>query len=633
MKGRDRLPYDDWISKLNDQLYFDVGSIQQAVATPEDKRDFRNNTNLPPGVVDALAAYFQQHDSDQRAYKRPRNLGEQLKYYLEIGNFEVARQLLVKEIQNNAMHDDKYCHPYQVSEFFGLEQWGSILTEARTKLDLHQVHNGESTQSSSASSRETFNARSPRVIGVRCGQGFGKTHALLMGQRALDASCSLYITYNLDQALEIDQSLPMRAIICRVLLRRLGASNTLCDRLLTHFLDLDLNQLENFACSLFGEETHVFIGIDELTKVAEQAAQKIITRIGSFAQLLESAGVKCTVVATSLDFTSFKTTSDRPTHLISLPSSLEIQQHLIDHLLPNQGIRTKNLVALLSGYHYRSIVRACEIIRSGSMPTAKALTKLNFNPLTPSDKNCLVEHLTSSMNELDATAELRIQHLLDPANNIPPSLVVEAFADDHPIQQFFKMDFFDEATKQLELCGLQYDRVRARLGCKVVPAAIQVVRPNDTDPDDGYFRALKFPTDQVCEDDIFAGLSLQNLTHALYHPSRSNHPFIDRLSVACHETDGPCVVLYQDKINNNLPEAVNGLNTAANAIANSELLIQGRKPNILLVAHVVGASTRTRAQGNLQYPYILVRDNEIEAFYTGTLKPAIELCRLRHTNS
>jgi hypothetical protein len=84
-----------------------------------------------------------------------------------------------------------------------------------------------------------------------------------------------------------------------------------------------------------------------------------------------------------------------------------------------------------------------------------------------------------------------------------------------------------------------------------------------------------------------------------YHPACEIHPWVDRAFVALGNEGDSCVVLCQDKINNDLPKAVAGLNSAA------RLMHATGWEHVLCVAHVVNASDRTRAQKSVsvEYPY------------------------------
>jgi hypothetical protein len=51
---------------------------------------------------------------------------------------------------------------------------------------------------------------------------------------------------------------------------------------------------------------------------------------------------------------------------------------------------------------------------------------------------------------------------------------------------------------------------------------------------------------------------------------------------------------------------------------------------VLVVAQVIGASESTRAQHECTHPYLLVRDIEVNVFYTPTFAPAVHFLRSRH---
>jgi hypothetical protein len=100
---------------------------------------------------------------------------------------------------------------------------------------------------------------------------------------------------------------------------------------------------------------------------------------------------------------------------------------------------------------------------------------------------------------------------------------------------------------------------------------------------------------------------------------------IDRAFIAVHPASGKrCLVLIQDTINAaGFGGAVAALNKAAN-------LLKEEGMRVLCIANVIGASSKTRSQSNFTFPYILVRDSEIDKFYSVNFAPAIRFLRKRH---
>jgi hypothetical protein len=116
---------------------------------------------------------------------------------------------------------------------------------------------------------------------------------------------------------------------------------------------------------------------------------------------------------------------------------------------------------------------------------------------------------------------------------------------------------------------------------------------------------------------------------AYYYPSNSSHPAVDRAFIAVHKDDTTkeCLVLVQDKINaEGLPKAVKDFNTAA------KLLKTFDRP-VLCIANVIGAGNLTKSQAIFKHPYVLVRDIEVDSFYSVNFAPAIRFLRSRHVDS
>jgi hypothetical protein len=89
------------------------------------------------------------------------------------------------------------------------------------------------------------------------------------------------------------------------------------------------------------------------------------------------------------------------------------------------------------------------------------------------------------------------------------------------------------------------------------------------------------------------------------------------------------VLLYvQDKINQDgFPDAVDDLSKAADVLSK----VVGAP--VLCVAHVIGAADQTRAHTRFRHAYILVRDAEVDAFYTPSFAPAIRFVRARRSST
>ena len=112
-----------------------------------------------------------------------------------------------------------------------------------------------------------------------------------------------------------------------------------------------------------------------------------------------------------------------------------------------------------------------------------------------------------------------------------------------------------------------------------------------------------------------------------YYPKASDHRAFESMCMAKSDDGGSEVLcLFQSKINADVAGAIEGLNQAAEELG-------ALKVPVLCVAHVVGASDKTTAQQGFRHAYILVREQEVEQFYTPTFARATHFLHARHSTS
>jgi hypothetical protein len=208
------------------------------------------------------------------------------------------------------------------------------------------------------------------------------------------------------------------------------------------------------------------------------------------------------------------------------------------------------------------------------------------------------------------------------------------------LQRFFQTCAFDESDKQLEICAAYFDIFRSQNGLLVVPGSMSVYFPSSWCQDGrALYQNLVYPPNLKLD-----GRALFETSQAIYrkktneivllgkkievgfyyHPACAIHPWVDRAFVALDNAGGQCVVLCQDKINDDLPKAVAGLNSAA------KLMHAAGWKRILCVAHVVDASDQTKAQNKFEYPYLLIQSDQLNDYYSLHFAPAIMFVRARH---
>jgi hypothetical protein len=184
----------------------------------------------------------------------------------------------------------------------------------------------------------------------------------------------------------------------------------------------------------------------------------------------------------------------------------------------------------------------------------------------------------------------------------------------------------NDAFDQLELSSMHFDLLRSIWEMNVVPTSL----PIEGAPK--WYSNLTFPCRMTTStsgilawegaEKKLVWNGLQPKLGEYYHPGQANHPWIDRFFIAVTKDGKKCLVLYQDKINAvGFTKAVGDLNLAA------DILTAGLAMPVLCIANVIGASSETIKQSVFKHPYVLVRDSELDSFYTPNFAPAIQFLR------
>lgn len=182
-----------------------------------------------------------------------------------------------------------------------------------------------------------------------------------------------------------------------------------------------------------------------------------------------------------------------------------------------------------------------------------------------------------------------------------------------------------------------FDFFRGSQNLPVLPNQAEVIVPsNSSSKLPEWYKQLKFPAQMEKSDESLFSLQDRQIvlsevgeapsTHKYYALQIVTHPLIDRAFVAHHENGEKCFVLIQDKLNKDVPKAVKDLNAVAG-------LIKGKhasKFHILGIVNVIGATSNTTSQSKLLYPYVTVRESELDAFYSVNFAPAARFARRRH---
>eukprot|EP00971_Amphidinium_carterae_P035324 695570-Amphidinium_carterae.1 len=540
---------------------------------------------------------------------------------------------------------------------WGKSVWGQALAEAWPKL-------------------LTEEARSPRVCYFHAGTGSGKTHALLQAASAWQEKeelttgqvHSLYVTYNMNQNLDLDQNADTRelAICIRLVLRVQGCSNAKCAPILRmlakHSTAGQEEKLRSLAAHAIFQKwgaIRVLLAVDECNLLSRQTINIVASALGRIALQLKTKDMKCLVIMIAMTQASFSEalSSDSMLPLNYALPDLEAQDVVMEDILEPGEIteRAQALVRTWGGYHFRSLVCACLLVKKFrdhvSFPLVLADTRERLaGKVEPEDAEALRRYVERCVSVGVPTAEAEQPHAqkyLSIGKAVPPVLVAfvyEAMAGfaslGHPAQKIFESSCFTDPAKQLELCGMHFDQFRALHRLPVVPKTMDVGN-SETVASLEWYQNLKFPvavaknvavasffqTEEVLEEGVKKKKTARTAEiperGKYYHPGAVEHPWVDRLCVA-QNGDAMCLVLYQDKLNKSLPEAVEALNAAAE-------LFKKEGWKVLCVAHVVGASACTTKQKDFLHPYMLVRGSELETFYTPSFSPAVHFLKARHS--
>lgn len=593
-------------------------------------------------------------------------------------HFKVISKTFVKDYPEEP--DDKKCNPVKISSMWEGEEGPHHLS----KLLGHQCGKIESNiqkiayreiEAGNANAKKDADDRTGRVVGIRLGSGCGKTHLLLEAPRLLSKQ-GIYITYTLEQSLRIDVQQPRRAVLLRILLRLDEIPHAVCPLLLERFaeglLSINTHTLREFVAHQLSKaagETDVFVGVDEIMALETQGT---MGTIGTVREVVSELGVlatdyyktkknSCYVFVTSLKDNAFYTSTGRSV-IIWTPERPD--EHAAEQILKQYrcGRPLKDLKQLLvasAGFHFRSMVFAAQVIGEFSTPSVQTIVGKVYDRWKERVSDAKIvsirDYVMSSCRGVSAPAGVgeAVEEFLDHTRAVPPALICGAFGvmtkqesdDGHmvdvnaPLYKLFNCELaYTDDAKQLEQFGESYDLFRAKEELPILSEKVKIhVVSTGTEKLVKWFRGLQYPSGlSVCADSLFetvgrtkiiqlaqAGLSPSK--NCYYSPSKSNHPFVDRAYVAKHMDGGECFVLIQDKVNDDVPTAVEGLNKAG-------ALLKTEHPTaeILCILNVIGAGDRTTSQHALNFSYVLVGESDLPNFYTAHFAPVARFIRQRH---
>lgn len=502
------------------------------------------------------------------------------------------------------------------------------------------------------------------AIGLRLGSGFGKTHVLTEAAELLGISSSVYITYNHSQDLTTDTQAAAKATLIRLILASHGCSSILCaqffaEKRVAEFFLASIKGLEElalFSLRRLADNRDVVVCADEVASLEDQAHQ-VISVLSRLCHLYyKSTQCICVVMVSSLNAAVFETSSGRP--IIDWApdrASKDTMNFFSEQLNERSRPLFNALSKSICGTHLRSIAICFDEMINGNRPSVQSLFVTMHQRLGVKivDNTCalIIERVKTCMTDAlrDPKKEPKIEELVDGKGALCPAFVQYGFSKNGGESLDTLMELFQTFAnvhsdrKALKVVSMHFDRFRATLRVPVVPARAKVCVPHTRNLSSTWYRELGFPDSlEVSTSDL---LEIQRQEKGgkipypvvvtdtkptigiYYHPATEGHPFIDRAYVAVHPSGEKCLVLAQDKVNNDFGAACKGLNQAAGLLSE-----KWEFTKILLVVNVIGTnSQQTRAQRNLEWPYIMIRsEEEVIDFYSVNFADLVMFARDEH---
>ena len=397
----------------------------------------------------------------------------------------------------------------------------------------------------------------------------------------------------------------------------------------------------------------IVISVDQLKDLGHQNAQIVVSELGYIAaRYFKETNYMCTVLVSSLATDTFETGSGRAViDWVPNRPDIEALNYFAQGVRAEKRDQARALINAVSGRHIRSIVLAIDLyMQNGTEATVRWMYNMmkdrmgaTFKPANLLTAAKYVKDCISSEDPPICPSEIEL--MTDKIFAIPPVILMMAFqsrGSDEAMHLENLLNSFSlfggGAGKQLENVAKHYDLFRATLGLPVVPGRVKV-DTSKSDKDELWYKKLRFQSEMEVSDVSLLKQEGKTVTTTgeaplfgtYYHPGVCNHPWVDRVYVAKHPEGDLCLVLAQDKVNaSDFSDACVKLNKAAKILtATSKQLDKA-----LLIVNVIGASEGTRAQSNLDWPYILIRgEKEVTRYYTVNFADMVWFARTRHLAS
>jgi len=596
--------------------------------------------------------------------KREETTSSTIAELIYVKNFDAAFSALEEtsvQFRENDMEDENdICSPVKIHDtWMGHEE---VLKQdlrdtcAKLRLNIEMQPEGN---------------RTARVVGIRLGTGCGKSHLLLEAPNILKHH-GIYITYNLEQDLQYDINYPSRAVSLRILLRLAKLPNRafpkfLASEIVSPLLSVEPSTLRQFAVQQLGKiDNSVVIGVDEVMELKNVGTIRHIASLaGEIAAecFQENKHQQVSFFITSLRMAAFSTSSGRPVVPFDPPIADEsaVEVVLREYLHGRDMEKCKALVISAAGFHFRSMVFAAQVVAKDLDPKVQSVLLEvfqrwkervgSFEDLCENIRDYVSDCCKGVARGSQPRGRMsNLEDFLDSSGALPPPLICGAFgvmSDDetgvgsrmidrkHPLFGLFNCEFaFTDPAKHLEQFGTFYALFRSSIRLPLLSGKQEVVVPRKASKHGtDWFYKLEYPNGmtistesilKVCARKPVFTKEGKNLSEGKYYaPSAMQHPLIDRAFVASYGRD-QAVVLIQDKLNKDVPKAVKDLNTAANLIQ-----AQHTEMEVLCIVNVIGVGTATTAQDSLEHPYTLVREGELDGFYSVNFSGVARFARQR----
>ena len=645
-----------WLQKLSEEHGLEPG-VTYEYLLDADGVGHDEYATLKPEAIYSLAPIRKKQKRDETT---PSTIAE----LINVKNFDAAFSKLEEtsaQFRENDMETEHdICSPVKIHDtWMGREE---ILKQklrdtcAKLRLNIEMEPEGN---------------RTARVIGIRLGTGCGKSHLLLEAPNMLKHH-GIYITYSLEQDLRYDLNYPNRALSLRILLRLAKLPNRafpifLASEIGSPLLSVEPSTLRQFAVQQLGKiDNSVVIGVDEVMELNNVGIIRQIASLGGEIAsecFQENNHQQVSFFISSLRKAAFSTATGRPVIPFDPPIADEsaVEVVLREYLHGRDMQKFKALVISAAGFHFRSMVFAAQAIAKDLDPKVPSVLLEVFErwKRRVGSFEDLYQDIRDYVSDCckgvsrGSQPEKRMSHLevfLDRSGALPPPLICCAFgvmSDDqtsvgsrmidmkHPLFGLFNCEFaFTDPEKHLEHFGTFYDLFRSSIRLPVLSGKQEVVVPRNASKHRAdWFYNLEYPKGmtistesifEVCARKPVLTKEGKELSVGKYYaPSAMQHPLIGRAFVSSDGRD-QAAVLIQYKLNKDVPKAVKDLNTAANLIR-----AQNTEMEVLCIVNVIGAGAATTAQQSLEHPYTLVREGELDDFYSVNFSGVARFARQR----